>query len=91
MEKYPELLRKQLENYEGEGLDWRTIAREKVFSRLSENILMMNRLQGLMVHEIEHLAHMAWRNEWERFKEMERDPWSYHKLKALPKNVNMFH
>ncbi|MBO3753987.1 MAG: hypothetical protein FGF53_03805 [Candidatus Brockarchaeota archaeon] len=137
MEKYPELLRKQLENYEGEGLDWRTVAREKVFPRLSENILIMNktrkniltvyepvcrraydmlqldfdmilvmyvgigcgagwatiyegspavllglenipelgwhsenRLQGLIAHEIGHLTHMAWRNEWDRFEEM---------------------
>ncbi|MEM3712773.1 MAG: hypothetical protein QXR97_04475 [Thermoproteota archaeon] len=141
MEKYPELLRKQLENYEDEGLDWRTVAKEKVFSKLSEYIPLMsearkniltvyepvcrraydmlqldfsmilviyvgigcgagwatmyeglpamllglenivesgwhgeNRLKGLIAHEIGHLTHMVWRNECERFEEMERDP-----------------
>jgi len=141
MEKYPELLKKQLENYGGEGLDWGKVAGERVFPKLSENISLMsearkniltiykpvcsrayetlkldfnmvlviyvgigcgagwstryeglpaillgleniaesgwhteNKLQGLIAHEIGHLAHMAWRNEWEVFEEMERDP-----------------
>jgi hypothetical protein len=141
MGKYPQLLRKQLENYEEEGLDWGKVAGERVFPKLSENIPLMsearknilaiyelvcsrayetlkldfnivliiyvgigcgagwatryeglpaillgleniaesgwhteNKLQGLIAHEIGHLAHMAWRNEWEFFEEMERDP-----------------
>jgi len=33
-----------------------------------------NKLQGLISHEIGHLAHMKWRNEWETFEEKEQDP-----------------
>ncbi|MFH1231062.1 MAG: hypothetical protein V1709_06140 [Planctomycetota bacterium] len=36
MAKYPELLKKQLRNYESIGLNWRDIAREKVFPKLPE-------------------------------------------------------
>ena len=32
-------------------------------------------LSGLIVHEIGHLLHMAWRGEWEKFEELEeQDP-----------------
>lgn len=141
MKKYPELLEKQLENYEDEGLDWRQIAAARIFPKLSESIPLMsearknilvihepvcsraygilklgfsmilviyvgigcgagwatryeglpavllgleniaelgwhseNRLQGLIAHEIGHLAHMVWRNEWESFEELEQNP-----------------
>jgi len=33
-----------------------------------------NKLQGLISHEIGHLAHMKWRNEWETFEKAEQDP-----------------
>lgn len=33
-----------------------------------------DRLSGLIAHEIGHLAHMAWREEWEKFEELEQDP-----------------
>jgi len=33
-----------------------------------------SKLQGLISHEIGHLAHMKWRNEWETFKKREEDP-----------------
>jgi hypothetical protein len=33
-----------------------------------------NKLQGLISHEIGHLAHMRWRNEWENFEKFEEDP-----------------
>jgi len=33
-----------------------------------------NKLQGLISHEIGHLAHMKWRDEWETFEEAEQDP-----------------
>jgi hypothetical protein len=141
MVKYPELLEKQIQNYEDEGLDWREVAKERVFPKLAELLPLMQearenilaiyksvtaeayqklklnfdmilviyvgvgcgagwatryegrpailfglenlaecrwhtkgKLQGLTAHEIGHLAHMAWRNEWERFEEMEQDP-----------------
>ena len=33
-----------------------------------------NKLKGLVAHEIGHLAHMKWRNEWETFEKSEQDP-----------------
>lgn len=33
-----------------------------------------NKLQGLISHEIGHLAHMNWRDEWETFEKLEEDP-----------------
>lgn len=33
-----------------------------------------NKLKGLISHEIGHLAHMKWRNEWEIFEKAEQDP-----------------
>ncbi|NIO37161.1 hypothetical protein GTO27_05595 [Candidatus Bathyarchaeota archaeon] len=32
------------------------------------------KLKGLISHEIGHLAHMTWRNEWETFEDKEQDP-----------------
>ncbi len=141
MAKYPQLLEKQIRNYADEGLDWREVARERVFPKLAERFPLMRearenilavykpvcvkayqklrldfdmifvifvgvgcgagwatqhkgqpailfgleniaecrwhtreKLQGLTAHEIGHLAHMAWRNEWQHFEEMEQDP-----------------
>ena len=141
MAKYPELLEKQLEDYGGQGLDWRDIATERVFPKLAEHLPLMRkardnllkvcgsiyeqaaqvlgfdfditfviyvglgcgagwatqyggrpaclfgleniaecewhhqaRLRGLTAHELGHLAHMAWRNEWDSFAKAERDP-----------------
>jgi hypothetical protein len=141
MAKYPKLLEKQVLDYESQGLDWREIAKEKVFPKLSESLPLMqearenllavcgpiyeralqvlgfdfkivfviyvglgcgagwatryeshpaclfgleniaesgwhthDRLQGLVAHEIGHLAHMAWRGEWDSFAEAEQDP-----------------
>lgn len=139
MAKYPELLEKQIQSYEDEGLDWRKVAKERVFPKLAERLLLIReareniltvyrsvvtkayqrlrldfdmvfviyvgigcgagwatryegqpailfgleniaecgwhtkgKLRGLMAHEIGHLAHMAWRNEWKLFEEMEQ-------------------
>jgi len=33
-----------------------------------------NKLRGLISHEIGHLVHMKWRDEWETFEEKEQDP-----------------
>jgi len=33
-----------------------------------------NKLRGLISHEIGHLAHMKWRNEWETFVKASQDP-----------------
>jgi len=33
-----------------------------------------NKLEGLISHEIGHLAHMKWRDEWEKFEKAEQDP-----------------
>ena len=33
-----------------------------------------SKLQGLLAHEIGHLAHMKWRNEWETFEKAEENP-----------------
>jgi len=32
------------------------------------------KLKGLISHEIGHLAHMKWRNEWKTFEKAEEDP-----------------
>lgn len=141
MAAYPELLRKQLQDYQEQGVDWRQIAAEKVFPHLPERVPLMQeardnllqvcgaiyqravetlgldfqaifviyvgigcgagwatqyegvpacllgleniaeegwhtrvRLQGLVAHELGHLTHMAWRDEWARFAENERQP-----------------
>ena len=42
MAKYPELLEKMVHNYEEENLDWREVAREKVFPDLSDNLQLMH-------------------------------------------------
>lgn len=141
MSQWPELLEKQLENYSRENVDWRQIAREKVFPLLSDRLQTMKaahknllnscgqiyskaqevlgfksnlicviyvgigcgagwatqysgypaclfgleniaelkwhcreRLQGLIAHEIGHLVHMVWRNEWDSFDKAEQNP-----------------
>lgn len=141
MAKYPKLLEKQVRSYEDEGWNWREIARDKVFSKLTDNLPLMHearenilatyktictkayqalkldldiifviyvgigcgagwatqyegrpailfglenvaecgwhendKIQGLMAHEIGHLAHMSWRNEWDIFEKLEQDP-----------------
>jgi len=33
-----------------------------------------NKLEGLISHEIGHLAHMKWQNGWEKFEKAEQDP-----------------
>jgi hypothetical protein len=134
MNKYPELLQKQLRNYEESGVEWRKTAR-KVFQAIPDrlkrmeearrNILQLHeliyaravqkldfdfnvtfvvyvglgcgagwatkydgqpaillgleniaeekwhsttKLEGMIAHEIGHLAHMKWRNEWENLE-----------------------
>ena len=140
MEKYAELLDKQVKNYEEENVDWKEVARKifpllrnrlKLMRQAKDNILVLckavfakaserlaldfdivfviyvgvgcgagwattykgkaavllgleniaeqkwhtkNKLKGLIAHEIGHLAHMSWRNEWEIFEKAEKDP-----------------
>jgi hypothetical protein len=140
MKKYPELLNKQVQNYEEENIDWREAAK-KIFPRLPQHFQLLrkardnilgvcrsiyvralkmlkldfgivfviyvgvgcgagwattysgqptvllgleniaeekwytkNKLEGLISHEIGHLAHMKWRNEWRKFEKAEQDP-----------------
>ncbi|GAB4405565.1 MAG: hypothetical protein Kow00123_17800 [Anaerolineales bacterium] len=141
MARYPALLRKQVEDYDSQGVDWRQVAAERIFPALPQRLPRMEaardllphicasiyeraqaalgldfdvvfviyvglgcgagwatqyegqpacllglenvaeegwhtreRLEGLVAHELGHLAHMAWRGEWEEFAEHERDP-----------------
>lgn len=141
MARYPDLLRKQVEDYEAQGANWKAIAVEQILPYLPERLLLMQeardnllqvcgpiheravaalgldfdvafviyvgigcgagwatryegapacllgleniaeerwhtpeRLRGLVAHELGHLAHMAWRGEWEAFEARERDP-----------------
>ncbi|MGB9593388.1 MAG: hypothetical protein ACPL7R_04540, partial [Anaerolineae bacterium] len=141
MARYPELLRKQEEDYAAQGVDWRQVAAERVFPHLPERLPQMQaardllpqvctsiygraqaalgldfdvgfviyvgigcgagwatqyegqpacllgleniaeegwhtreRLEGLVAHELGHLAHMAWRGEWDEFAANETDP-----------------
>jgi len=140
MRKYSELLKKQVQNYEEENMDWRAVAK-KIFPKLlqrfqllkkardnilgicepiyakASNMLKLdfdvffviyvgvgcgagwattyngqpavllgleniveekwhtkNKLEGLISHEIGHLAHMKWQNGWEKFEKAEQDP-----------------
>jgi hypothetical protein len=41
MSQWPELLAKQIEDYSAQNLDWRQIAREKVFPKLAERLAAM--------------------------------------------------
>jgi hypothetical protein len=45
MARFPELLDKQLRNYEDEGFDWRRIARDRVFPHLRERLPLMQEAQ----------------------------------------------
>lgn len=46
MAQWPELLAKQIEDYTSEGLDWRQIARERVFPYLAERLAAMQEAHG---------------------------------------------
>lgn len=140
LKKYPELLRKQVENYEEMNVNWRQIGRkvlQLIPQRLSlmqearDNILQIceptyfmakrrlgidfnvtfviyvgigcgagwattykkwpsvllgleniaeerwqgkNKLKGLLCHEMGHLIHMKWREEWKTFEKAEENP-----------------
>jgi hypothetical protein len=140
LKKYPELFRKQVENYEEMNLNWRDIAKDimqlvpgrlQLMREARDNILEVceptylraterlgldfevtfviyvgigcgagwattyngqpsvllgleniaeekwhakNRLQGLLCHEMGHLAHMKWRQEWKPFEKAEENP-----------------
>jgi hypothetical protein len=140
LKKYPELLRKQVENYEDAKVNWREIAKKtlqlvpqrlQLMQEARNNILQIyeptylkatkrlgidfnvtfvvyvgigcgagwattynkqpsvllgleniaeekwqrkNKLQGLMCHEIGHLTHMKWREEWKSFEKAEKNP-----------------
>lgn len=41
LEPWPDLLHKQIEDYASQGLDWRDIARERVFSQVPDHIETM--------------------------------------------------
>jgi hypothetical protein len=64
----------------GCGAGWATTYGDKPAVLLGlENIAeerwhTKNKLQGLISHEIGHLVHMKWRDEWETFEEAEQDP-----------------
>jgi hypothetical protein len=45
MAPWPELLRKQIEDYSGQHLDWQQVAREKVFPYLEERLPQMHQAQ----------------------------------------------
>jgi len=140
LKKYPELLRKQVENYKDANVNWREIAEKTLqlvpqripfMQKARDNILQIyaptyfeakkrlgidfnvtfvvyvgigcgagwattynkhasvllgleniaeekwhrkNNLQGLLCHEIGHLAHMKWREEWKTFEKAEKNP-----------------
>ncbi len=140
MNKYPELLGKQIECYESEDTEWLDIARrifpeilaylprfktarkniltvyEPICQRASEKLGISfdivaviyvgigcgagwatryegqpavllglenivkerwqtkNRIEGLIAHEIGHLAHIEWRNGWDTFENEEKNP-----------------
>ncbi len=49
MSPWPELLAKQIDDYAAQGVDWRQIAREKVFPYLTERLPVMHQAhQGLL-------------------------------------------
>lgn len=64
----------------GCGAGWATKYRKQPAILLGlENIAeekwhTKNKIEGLMSHEIGHLVHMKWRNEWVVFEKAERDP-----------------
>jgi hypothetical protein len=140
LKKYPELLRKQVENYEEMHVNWRETAKktlqlvpqrlplmrearvnilricEPTYLRAAERLCVdfnvtfviyvgigcgagwattynkqpsvllgleniaeekwhrKDKLQGLMCHEIGHLIHMKWREEWKTFEKAEENP-----------------
>jgi hypothetical protein len=140
MKRYPELLTKQVQNYEKMNLDYREIA-QRIFPSISTRLELMqtardnildvcgsicakaseklgldtrvvfviyvgigsgagwatkyggepavllgleniaeekwhvkDKLRGLISHEVGHLAHMKWRDEWENFERAEDEP-----------------
>jgi hypothetical protein len=41
MSRYPELLEKQIQNYKSQSLDWKEVAKKKVFPKLTEYLPLM--------------------------------------------------
>jgi len=48
MARYPELLAKQQEDYTDAGLDWREIARERIFPHLEERLPLMTEARSVL-------------------------------------------
>ncbi|MBC7250754.1 MAG: hypothetical protein H5T62_10775 [Anaerolineae bacterium] len=50
MSKYPELLSKQVQDYENQDLDWRKVAEEHIFPRLAERLPLMRQARQHLLH-----------------------------------------
>ena len=49
---WPELYQKQVADYRRQGVDWRAIARRRIFPRLSERLALMRRVRTSIRHAI---------------------------------------
>ncbi len=49
---WPDLLTQQIDNYRREGVDWRSVARRRIFPYLSQRVPSMERIRGNLVREI---------------------------------------
>ena len=52
MARWPELLRKQLENYRRSGVSWRTIARTQIFPQLPRRLARLRRLRQNLLRRL---------------------------------------
>jgi len=63
MSRYPELFRLQVKNYENLKVDWRNVAKERVFSRLP-NLLRLLEKAWCNLHDVIPSAYEKFRNFW---------------------------
>ena len=59
MEKWPDLLKKQIESYQNDGEDWKKIAKEHVFPKFKESVLYMKSVRNELKKAIEFVAPRA--------------------------------
>ncbi len=61
MAQWPELCDKQVQDYKNEGLDWRQVARERIFPFLEERQTEMEAGHGYLLKSCEPICHAAQR------------------------------
>ncbi len=59
MEKWPDLLKMQIESYQNDGEDWKKIAKEHVFPKLNDSVRHMKSVKSELKKAIDFVAPRA--------------------------------